>query len=170
MVCAFFIAFLLLSYSHAKLFSVQSPLTPQILEKLSALGEKALRSNDVPVASLLLYSNEIIGEGFNTVIRDSNAGGHAEINAISNALRRLGIEKFSKLNRDSLILISTFEPCVMCRGAILEYNIKRIEFLKNKPITHLLKEDLRSILYQWRRVKREPSALQDSLFHRHSYY
>jgi tRNA(Arg) A34 adenosine deaminase TadA len=69
-------------------FSLRPKLTLDavLIERLVSLGKKALDSNDVPIAALLLSNGEVIGEGFNTVLRDGNAGGHAEINAISSAI------------------------------------------------------------------------------------
>lgn len=149
-------------------FTQEGPALEDTLSRdLFALGEQALLSNDVPVSAVLLYGPDVIGSGYNTVLRDGNAGGHAEINAISDAIHRIGLKRFSTLNRDSLLLISSFEPCLMCRGAILEYRIDRINFLKAKSIWHLVKQDLRSLRYEFRRRKLEPEGLQDSLFVRH---
>jgi len=150
-------------------FTPEGPAMADTLSReLEALGEQALQSNDVPVSAVLLYGSQVIGSGFNTVLRDGNAGGHAEINAISDAIHRMGVKRFSALNRDSLQLITSFEPCLMCRGAILEYRIDHVSFLKAKPIWYLAKEDLRSLRYEFRRRKLEPEGLQDSLFLRHA--
>ncbi|TAK67429.1 MAG: hypothetical protein EPO24_00480, partial [Bacteroidetes bacterium] len=69
-----------------------------------------------------------------------------------------------------LTLISTYEPCAMCRGAILEYNIKQIQFLKAKSIWELLKEDLRAYRYQVKRIHAGNDDIQDSLFYLHPGY
>jgi tRNA(Arg) A34 adenosine deaminase TadA len=119
---------------------------------------------------VVLYGETMIGEGFNTVKRDSNAAGHAEINALSNAIRNVGWARFSSLDRDSLRLISTFEPCPMCRGALLEYRIRRVEYLKAKPIFSVIATDVRSFLFHWTKQRRGPASLQDSLFVRHPGY
>ncbi|HEX9615089.1 MAG TPA: nucleoside deaminase, partial [Bacteroidota bacterium] len=119
------------------------------------------------VASVILFSGRVIGEGFNTVARDSNAAGHAEINALTDALRTLGMETFSSLDRDSLALVSTFEPCPMCRGALHEYRISRVEYLKPKPVLHVLGTDIRLLFFHWSKEFRGPESLQDSLFARH---
>jgi len=145
-------------------------IAAEIADSLRSLGLRALASNDVPVAAVVLYGDEIIGKGHNTVHRDSSAGGHAEIEAISGALARVGVEGFKRLNRDSLVLITTFEPCLMCRGAILEYNIKEVIFLKGKPVLHWLREDLRSFRYSWTRKQGGDETLQDSLFRQHPLY
>ena len=152
-----------------------SPLVPQhephrIVRRLETLGDSALGSRDVPVAALILYGDSVIGSGYNTVKAAGDAGGHAEINAISSALRRMGEKEFSALNRDSLVLVTTFEPCAMCRGAIVLYNIRRVDILKRKPTAALLREDIRILRYYWQREFSGPEALQDTLFGRHPDY
>jgi tRNA(Arg) A34 adenosine deaminase TadA len=159
-----------LPYVHCYSPSSEKELPTALILRLKHLGMESLRSNDVPVASILLYGDSIVGEGFNTVLRDNNAGGHAEINAISHAMHRIGLTSFSRLNRDSLALVSTFEPCTMCMGAMLEYRIKHVRFLKPKPFLYLLQEELRSIRYRWRWQKVGPETLQDSLFFSHPGY
>lgn len=160
------VALLLLSYWQWHI--TPGPTIKQgTLDTLRTLGLQALGSRDVPVAAVVLYGDSILGVGRNTVQLDSAAGGHAEINAISDAFRHVGYERFQRLNRDSLMLVTTFEPCLMCRGAILEYNIKRVVFLKGKPVFHWLKEDFRTFAYYWRRKQSGPPWLQDSLFVKH---
>jgi tRNA(Arg) A34 adenosine deaminase TadA len=145
-------------------------ISPVLEARLKALGEQSLVSNDVPVAAVVMYGDSIIGEGYNTVNRDDNCGGHAEINALSSAMHCVGREQFNHLNRDSVSLISTFEPCPMCCGAILEHHITRVTFLKPKPFLYLLKEEARLFLAGLRSEHSEPSALQDSLFEKHPSY
>lgn len=124
----------------------------------------ALASRDVPVGALLFYGDSVIGVGHNTVRRDANAGGHAEINAISDAIGRFGVEGFNALNRDSVWMVTTFEPCVMCRGAILEYGIRNVRFVKGKSSLQWLREDARLMRYQLLRRQTGIEEMQDSLF------
>ena len=154
-------------YTRWFFFDGDEPLEAGHLRLIRNEGVAALQSRDVPVGSILLFGDEVIGVGHNTVYRDSNAGGHAEINAISDAMRKIGIERFVHLNRDSLLLITTYEPCLMCRGAILEWNIRHVEFLKGKDLLHWLREDYRTLRYQWLRTKRAPGEMQDTLFRMH---
>ncbi len=58
---------------------------------------------------------------------------HAEIVAMENAFKDLG-EEFFTLDPDQLLLISTFEPCAMCKGAMIENNIKHVIFEKPKKL------------------------------------
>jgi len=154
----------------AYIFEPPAQLAPQEVEELGLLGTQAIINLDVPVASLLVYRNAVIGRGYNTVLRDGNAGGHAEINAISDALRTLGVEGFDALDRDDLVLITTFEPCAMCTGAILEYRIERVGFVEPKSLRHHASQGLKALGYELLKVKLEPGGLQDSLFRLHPGY
>jgi len=160
----------LLGYFLPRATFSSSVESPETLKQLELLGDSALASKDVPVAALLLYGGHVLGAGYNTVVRDGNAGGHAEINAISSALRALGEEHFRHLDRDSLRFVTTFEPCAMCRGAIVGYNIRKVEILKLKSVFDLLQEDLKILRYYWKRIAVDGAALQDTLFRRHPDY
>jgi tRNA(Arg) A34 adenosine deaminase TadA len=139
-------------------------------QQLSALGTLAAENHDVPIAAIILYGDSIIGRGYNTVVRDTNAAGHAEINAISDALARVGSERFHALSRDSLMLVSTLEPCPMCRGAILEYRIRHVVFLKGRSFSHWIREFGKQLRYEWNKEKGADEAIQDSLLRLHAGY
>jgi tRNA(Arg) A34 adenosine deaminase TadA len=139
-------------------------ITPALKEQLRAEGLKALAGGDVPVGAVVIYGDSVIGAGCNTVIARGEAGGHAEINALSDAMKRIGVRRFDALNRDSLVLVSTFEPCLMCTGALMEAKVRHVRFLKPKPLLYRLREDARQFLATIRMERREPSELQDSLF------
>ena len=138
--------------------------------RLLELAERALESSDVPVGALLIYEGAIIGEGYNTVLRNANAGEHAEVNAISNAMTRMGMEEFSSLNRGSLVLVSTFEPCLMCAGAFINYNIQNVFFMKEKELSFTGKEEAIFVCYLLRRRQIKNNSEQDALFERHPGY
>jgi tRNA(Arg) A34 adenosine deaminase TadA len=140
------------------------------LERLKALAKRSLDSMDVPVGALLLYDDEIIGEGYNTVLRYHSAGGHAEINAISSALASLGYDYFSALDRDKLVLLSTFEPCLMCIGACVNYNIRTVYYLEGKDAAYLLGEGKSYARYLFRRTRIRNRGEQAALFKLHPRY
>ena len=144
------------------------PLTNKTL--LVDLAIEALKSKEVPVSSIIMYNGRVIGKGYNTVMRDTNIGGHAEINAISDVIKSMGTSTFNALNRDSLILITTYEPCLMCRGAIIENRIKHVEFMKEKTLTHWIKNHLKALHYEMNKRKINNNTLQDSLFCLHPDY
>lgn len=162
-----------LSYCAVRMaYVVRSSYTPTSdqVEALTSLGKEAIRSGDVPVAALLIHDGVIFGRGYNTVLRDGNAGGHAEVNALSDAFRTLGRERFDRLDRERMTLITTFEPCAMCRGLILEYRIGHVAFIEPKSLWHWIKEDARCIGYELTRQRSGPDHLQDSLFRLHPAY
>jgi len=133
-------------------------------KELDAIGQSALRSQDLPISAILIYNYEIIGRGHNTVVRDSEAGGHAIINSISDAIKNVGLQKFISLDRDSMKVVTTYEPCEMCKGALMEYKIESLEFLKPKPFSYWLEKHYSDIGYELSKRKLEGSNLQDSLF------
>jgi tRNA(Arg) A34 adenosine deaminase TadA len=136
---------------------------PGMTDALRSSGDSSLATGDLPAAALVVYGRDIIGRGHNTVRRDNAAGGHAEINAISDALRSVGYDRFWKLRRDSLAIVTLLEPCPMCRGAIVQYNIRVVRILRAKnPIT-LMGEDLELYRYYWDRVITGPAGMADSL-------
>lgn len=157
---------------HSKIHWLKSEdeISQKNKNELIMLANKSLLTNDVPISSIIIYKNKIIGRGFNTIYADTNAGGHAEINAISDALKNLGIDKFDLLDRDSLYLISTFELCSMCLGAIQMYNIQNVFFMKEKKLMSNLSHNIKTVKYYLTRKTLSPASLQDSLFSLHPDY
>jgi tRNA(Arg) A34 adenosine deaminase TadA len=133
-------------------------------DSLIQLASRALSNGDLPIAAILLYNGKIIGEGFNTVQKDTNADGHAEINAIKSAFKAFGYSGFKKLNRDSLVLISTYEPCIMCKGVICNYDIKNVFFLKSKGFGNWMKNERKIHSYDWNCKRTGDDNIHDSLF------
>lgn len=159
-----------LVFAHPRLDSNPSQLSAEQSYLLWHLGLQALESSDVPVAALLLYKDEIIGRGFNTVRRDQDPAGHAEVNAIRDAFSKLGTDGYEALDPSKLLMISTFEPCPMCRGAMQLHKISHAQFERAKPVTQLLREQLKMLRYQFNREKVGPEGLQESLFWLHPSY
>ncbi|MFP4287503.1 MAG: nucleoside deaminase [Candidatus Izemoplasmataceae bacterium] len=82
-------------------------------------AEIALKLNEVPVGAVVVKDGKIIGRGHNTKEQANLVTGHAEINAINDASKKLGSWRL-----DGCSLYVTMEPCVMCSGAILQSRIK----------------------------------------------
>lgn len=163
-------AFLMLLFSNQSYrLKPNAKVSSSLQATLKQLGEKALETKDVPVASVLTYYDTIIGVGYNTVKRDHNLGGHAEINALSDAYLRFG-SMFSTLNRDHLVLYSTFEPCEMCKGALVHYDIKHVQFELNKTMANRLKSQIKTGLYEWHKTHFYAPNLQEKLFLKHPDY
>ena len=145
-------------------------LTEEQRTRLLELAARSLESSDVPVGALLIYEGKIIGEGYNEVLRNSKAGEHAEINAISSSIAAMGMVKFSSLDRNSLVLISTFEPCLMCAGAFINYNIQHVLFMKEKDLIYSGREEGLFVRYLLQRRQIRSNREQDILFEKHPAY
>jgi len=120
------LAFLLFQ-SQLYRFKSTKEIPSFVKERLITLGEKAILSLDVPISAVVLYNDTIIGEGYNTVYKDSDISCHAEIVALNEVFKAHG-NTFRDLDRSKLTLYSTFEPCEMCKGAMLLYDIENIHF------------------------------------------
>ena len=158
---------LIIQFYH---FKPTSSIKKENSEILFSLGDSSNLTGDVPVGSIVIYNDQIIGTGFNTFNRNGDIGGHAEINAISSAIKKTGIKNFRMMNRDSLFLITTYEPCKMCVGAILEYNIKNVIFEKPKSISERTKSYMREFRYEVQKTWSGTDTLQELLFMRNDEY
>jgi tRNA(Arg) A34 adenosine deaminase TadA len=105
----------------------------KIIDTLYGLIKISEMNKEYPAGAVLVYSDSIIGSGYNTLFANIDPTGHAEINAIKDAFSKMGKSKFNLLNREKLILYTSNEPCIMCRGVINNYKINRIYFIKPKP-------------------------------------
>ena len=90
-----------------------------------ALAEaaKALAFNEVPVGAVLLANGEVIAQGYNRVITDSDPSAHAEIMA----LRAAGKAQ-SNYRLPATTLYVTLEPCPMCIAALFHARVERVVF------------------------------------------
>lgn len=86
-------------------------------------AKKAAKKGDVPVGACVVCNNKIIAKAHNKKELKKNAILHAEIIAISHASKKL---KSYRLNNCDLYV--TFEPCLMCVGAILSARINNVYF------------------------------------------
>ena len=86
-------------------------------------AEKAAKLDEVPIGSIIVNQDKIIGRGFNQVESLSDPTAHAEIIAITSAANT--VEDW-RLNGSSIYI--TKEPCVMCFGAIVNARIENIYF------------------------------------------
>lgn len=87
------------------------------------LAKKAGECGEIPVGAVIVRNGEIIATGLNRREADKNALGHAEIEAIDSACRKLGCWRL-----DDCELYVTLEPCPMCAGAIINARLKKVIF------------------------------------------
>lgn len=156
---------------HSQLYRLKfrNKIPTDIKTRLIDLGRNSIKEFDVPVGAILVYNGEIIGEGYNTVIRDKQLSGHAEINALNMAFEKFD-QEFFKLDRKKLILYSTYEPCEMCKGALIHYNVKNILFEERKPVKSQLKSTIKTVLYEITKRVFKGGGAQKQLFQEHPGY
>ena len=93
-------------------------------------SEKSLYKNEVPVGSIIIYENKIIGKGHNRPISKNDPTSHAEIEAIKDAAKTIKNYRLT-----GSIMYVTLEPCAMCYGAIIHARISRLVFGAYDPKT-----------------------------------
>jgi len=147
----------------------RTEVPPFVIEALNTLATKALEMREVPVGAVLVYGDSIIGRGYNTVVRDTLISGHAEINAMNEAHKNCGAS-WKSLDRSKMTLFSTYEPCEMCKGAMINLNIGFAVFEGPKPVTEQVKNTLKTWLYELKKSRLNAPGMQEHLFQKHPDY
>lgn len=91
-------------------------------------AELAAAAGEVPVGALVIKEGEIIGQGHNRNLLDSDPTAHAEIVALRQAAARLGNHRLT-----GCTMVATIEPCSMCAGALIHARIARLVYGANDP-------------------------------------
>jgi cytosine/creatinine deaminase len=85
-----------------------------------------LATGGIPIGSVLVIENEIVGRGHNLRVQDGSPVLHAEIACLANA----GRLRPSDYRRS--VLYTTLSPCDMCSGAVLLYKIPVVVVGENR--------------------------------------
>ena len=96
---------------------------------LEAAVEEAragLAEGGVPIGSVLVLDQEIVGRGHNQRVQKGSPILHAEMDCLENA-GRLTANDYQRA-----VLYSTLSPCDMCSGAALLYGIPKIVIGENR--------------------------------------
>jgi cytosine/creatinine deaminase len=83
-------------------------------------AKKGLSEGGIPIGSVLVIDNQIVGRGHNRRVQKGSAILHAEMDCLENA----GRIKAADYRRATLY--STLSPCDMCSGAVLLYGIPKV--------------------------------------------
>ena len=100
------------------------------MRRALALARHAGDAGEVPVGSLIVSDDRVIGEGWNRPVSSSDATSHAETEAIRAACREVHNYRLA-----GSTLYVTLEPCAMCVGAIFHARIARVVFAAADPKT-----------------------------------
>lgn len=88
-------------------------------------AQKGLSEGGIPIGSVIVHNNQIIGRGHNRRVQNGSPILHGEMDAFENAGRQS-----AKVYQESVIY-TTLSPCAMCSGAIILYGIKQVVIGEN---------------------------------------
>src|SRR5712692_9719134 len=83
-------------------------------------AKQSLSEGGIPIGSVLVHENIIIGRGHNCRVQTGSPIDHGEMNCLRDA-GRLPARVYRRCT-----IYSTLSPCPMCSGAILLYKIPRV--------------------------------------------
>ena len=90
-------------------------------------ANKAFTEDEIPIGAAVINNDTIISQAHNSREKDNNILGHAEINAIILASKKLG-----RWNLSDCDLYVTLKPCSMCLEVIKQARIKHVYYLLDK--------------------------------------
>jgi cytosine deaminase len=90
----------------------------EFMEAAIQEAEQGRQEGGIPIGSVLIKDNTVIGRGHNKRVQDGDPVTHAEIDCLRNA-GRVG-------NYRGTVLYSTLMPCYLCAGAVVQFGIKKV--------------------------------------------
>tara|TARA_B100000809_G_C14887480_1_gene441472 strand:- start:186 stop:620 length:435 start_codon:yes stop_codon:yes gene_type:complete len=87
-----------------------------------------LDEGGIPIGSVIVYKDQIIGRGHNQRVQNSNPLMHGEMDAFQNAGR------LDTLVYKECTIYSTLSPCIMCSGTIVHYKIPLLVIGENETV------------------------------------
>jgi len=89
-------------------------------------ARQGLEEGGIPIGSVIVHKNRILGRGHNRRVQQGSAILHGEMDAFEQAGRQP-----AEVYRES-VLYTTLSPCAMCTGAILLYGIPKVIIGENR--------------------------------------
>lgn len=89
-------------------------------------AKMGLAEGGIPIGSVIVHREQIIGRGHNRRVQQGSAVLHGEMDAFENAGRQP-----ASVYAES-VLYTTLSPCSMCSGAILLYGIPKVVIGENQ--------------------------------------
>ncbi|MGV6853430.1 MAG: nucleoside deaminase [bacterium] len=139
---------------------------------LQAAYEQALKSYDeggIPIGSVLVHNDKIIGAGHNKRVQNGSVVLHGEMDALENA-GRLPASVYRECT-----LYTTLSPCSMCSGTALLYGIPRVvigenktfqgedTYLRSKGVEVILMDDQNCIELMRRFISEKPELWNEDI-------
>jgi cytosine deaminase len=89
-------------------------------------ARKGQAAGGIPIGSVLVIDDRIVGRGHNQRIQKNSSVLHAEMDCLENAGR------LTAPDYRNAVIYSTLSPCDMCSGAILLYGIPKVVVGENR--------------------------------------
>jgi cytosine deaminase len=96
------------------------------LQAAIAEAQAGLAEGGIPIGSVLVIDDVVVGRGHNRRVQQGSAILHAEMDCLENAGR------LSSADYRRSVLYSTLSPCDMCSGTALLYGIPKVVIGENK--------------------------------------
>jgi cytosine/creatinine deaminase len=133
-------------YEQVTRLAVSRGIMDAFLRAALEEAKLGLAEGGIPIGSVLVIDNKIVGRGHNRRVQRGSAILHAEMDCIENA-GRLTVGDYRRS-----VLYSTLSPCDMCSGAALLYRIPEIVIGENRtfkgPEEHLRSRGVRLQIIQ----------------------
>jgi guanine deaminase len=102
-------------------------MTAELLARAVALAVENAEAGQLPFAALVVRDGQVLGTGVNTALLDRDPTAHAEVAAVRNACRDLGV-----LHLTGAMIVSSCEPCAVCHSVAVTAGIVRIVYAAPK--------------------------------------
>lgn len=100
----------------------------KLMEEALAAAREGMAAGEVPIGCALFDGDgQFLTRAFNRMNATKNKTAHAEIMAFAQAAGKVALEN------NTLIMVSTLEPCVMCTGAAMEAGVDVIIYGLRAP-------------------------------------
>ena len=101
-----------------------------MMERCIALAMRAMDLGEYPYAAVICRNGKVVCESTSSAAHQHNVTHHAEVVAISEALRRL-----NRVSLEDCTIYANAEPCALCSYAMRETRIGRVVFGVPAPLT-----------------------------------
>jgi cytosine deaminase len=141
----------------------------KFLEAAVAEAEAGLAEGGIPIGSVLVHEDRIIGRGHNRRVQRGSAILHGEMDALEHA-GRLPASVYARS-----VLYTSLSPCAMCSGAILLYRIPRVvvgenvsfrgeeTLLRDRGVAVDVRQDGRCIEMMRRFIREHPAIWNEDI-------
>jgi cytosine/creatinine deaminase len=132
-------------------------------------AELGLAEGGIPIGSVLVIDDQIVGRGHNRRVQRGSAILHAEMDAIERA-GRLAARDYARST-----IYTTLSPCDMCSGTALLYKIPRIvigenqsfqgpeEYLRSRGVELIVLDDPRCLELMRRFIAEQPQLWNEDI-------